>query len=413
MPLQLGLNIKKPASKPQSHPPAPKPGLAFGDDDEADIPPPASKIKVQKPPPSSKSAIEFSEILTFDGSEEPIQPETYQTSAVNPQKSPSPPKPKKQNARIPQGPSMAETLEARSRLKNAEDEDESVFDYDAHYSTSSSAAHDAQRRAIAQKEAQERKPRYMTNMQAAATQRKRDYLRAEDKKLQREREEDPDGADKEAFVTNAYKERQEEARRLEAEEQEKETVEQSRRNKGGMGGFWKNVMEEDEERRKGLGDGAQYAEIQNELDKEKELAEKAKQLNESGANIAINEEGLVTDKRQLLGAGLNIAARKGAGANSLPEKERGKGETKETSNEWDSKERREAKRAMGERHARMVEHQLEEAKKRKAEEEAAELQKREMSSKSKKTDGEISSAKERYLQRKREAEERRKQGLED
>jgi hypothetical protein len=51
----------------------------------------------------------------------------------------------------------------------------------------------------------------------------------------------------------------------------------------------------------------------------------------------------------------------------------------------------------------MMEEQLEQAAKRAADEEAEERGKLEHASKSRKTEGDISSAKERYLQRKREA----------
>ncbi|KAK4962340.1 hypothetical protein LTR28_004522, partial [Elasticomyces elasticus] len=59
-----------------------------------------------------------------------------------------------------------------------------------------------------------------------------------------------------------------------------------------------------------------------------------------------------------------------------------------------------AKRAMRERQTRMMEEQLAEAQKRAAEDEAEELAKRERAAKSRKTETEIGSAKERYLARK-------------
>ena len=58
----------------------------------------------------------------------------------------------------------------------------------------------------------------------------------------------------------------------------------------------------------------------------------------------------------------------------------------------------------------MMEAQLEQATKRALEEEEAERQKVERASKSRKTDGDILSAKERYLARKKEAEEAKKRG---
>lgn len=68
------------------------------------------------------------------------------------------------------------------------------------------------------------------------------------------------------------------------------------------------------------------------------------------------------------------------------------------------------KQAMRERQSRMMEAQLEQASKRAFEEEEEERLKVERAAKSRKTEGEIVSAKERYLARKREAEEAKKRG---
>jgi hypothetical protein len=67
---------------------------------------------------------------------------------------------------------------------------------------------------------------------------------------------------------------------------------------------------------------------------------------------------------------------------------------------------------MRERQTRMLEAQLEESLKRSRQEEEEEAEKVQLASKSRKTEAEISSAKERYLARKRAAEEAKKNGLE-
>lgn len=57
----------------------------------------------------------------------------------------------------------------------------------------------------------------------AATTRKLDHLRAEEKMMQRERELEGDQfKDKEAFVTQAYKEQMEQVRQAEEEEKRRE-----------------------------------------------------------------------------------------------------------------------------------------------------------------------------------------------
>ena len=62
-------------------------------------------------------------------------------------------------------------------------------------------------------------PKYMSALKAAAEVRKRDAVRAADRKTAREREAEGDEfKDKEAFVTGAYRRQQEELRRAEEEE---------------------------------------------------------------------------------------------------------------------------------------------------------------------------------------------------
>jgi coiled-coil domain-containing protein 55 len=66
-------------------------------------------------------------------------------------------------------------------------------------------------------------PRYIEGLLRTAEQRKVDRIRAEDKMVQREREkEGEEFADKEAFVTEAYKEQQAELRKAEEEEARRE-----------------------------------------------------------------------------------------------------------------------------------------------------------------------------------------------
>lgn len=60
-------------------------------------------------------------------------------------------------------------------------------------------------------------------MLTSAATRKLDYIRAEEKLIQREREAEGDEfADKEKFVTQAYKDQMAEVRRAEAEEKKRE-----------------------------------------------------------------------------------------------------------------------------------------------------------------------------------------------
>ena len=130
-----------------------------------------------------------------------------------------------------------------------------------------------------------------------------------------------------------------------------------------------------------------------------------------GGNVLVNEEGEVVDKRQLLKGGLNVGAKKKAEVQQEREKQaqaaaarvgagaQGKGVYAAG-----------GKQAMRERQTRMLEAQLEESLKRSRQEEEEEAAKVQLASKSRKTEADISSAKERYLARKRAAEEAKKNG---
>ena len=251
--------------------------------------------------------------------------------------------------------------------------------------------------------------RYMANLLAAAEVRKRDQLRAKEKMLAKEREAEGDEfAEKEKFVTGAYKAQQEENRRLEEEEREKEKkeAERKRRMGGGMSGLYKGLLEREEARHeaaiKAVEEGVEQGEEEHEL-KGKSDAELAK---EKGATV--NEEGQVVDKRELLQAGLNIKAK------PKPSATKADGSRTVASSEGTStfSGRNASRAAMRARQSQMLEEQLAEAAKRAAHDEEVEQEAMLRAAKSKKTEGEVSSARERYLQRKKEAEAAKAAGTE-
>ena len=249
----------------------------------------------------------------------------------------------------------------------------------------------------------------MANLLAAAETRKRDQLRAKEKMLQKEREaEGEEYADKDKFVTGAYKAQQEEIRRLEEEERKRETAEAERRRKGGGGmrELYKGLLDREEKRHD---EAVQAVEIGKQKKKtvfeEEEEEEEVKEKSEADiakeTGAAVNEDGQVVDKRELLRAGLNVKARSKTGDDDrMKEGETNRNEA--TSMMFGG--RNGSKQAMRERQSRMLEAQLEAATKRAAEDERVEQEALQRAAKSRKTQGEISSAKERYLQRKREAE---------
>jgi len=109
--------------------------------------------------------------------------------------------------------------------KNAEkataEVDSSIYDYDGVWEDMKAV--DRRKKKVEELDAIERKPKYMESLLASAEVRKRDQLRAKEKMLQKEREEEGEEfKDKEMFVTEAYKKQQEELKKLEEEERIRE-----------------------------------------------------------------------------------------------------------------------------------------------------------------------------------------------
>lgn len=309
---------------------------------------------------------------------------------------------------------LSSSLASRKQAEAAEELDPSIYDYDNVYHTFK-----PQKKKSAADEEAERKPKYMSSLLAAAAVRKRDALIAEEKKIAREREEEGEEyAGKEKFVTEAYRRQQEENRRIEEEEKRREEEEARKNKTGGMNAFYKGLLnrhdEAHREMMKAAEEKAKSGGTQDDEPEEDEReitdAERAREIIERGGSVAINEDGQVVDKRQLLGGGLNVSARKQA-------------QVKKDASRPRQENRDQGPRtgivgaggrgAMRERQTRMLEQQLEAALKRSREEEEQEREKVERVTKSRKTESEISSARERYLARKREAEEAKKKGLTD
>jgi coiled-coil domain-containing protein 55 len=299
-------------------------------------------------------------------------------------------------------------------LKKKEEIDPSVYDYDAHYD----AMEEVRNRKKAEKLANDSdmKPKYMDNIMKSAEIRKRDQLIAKDKALEREREAEGDlYADKDKFVTGAYKKQQEEIRKAEEEERRKEKLEEARRGQGGMANFHRNMLEEGERKHREAMEAAKLADeaakkgerfsSANNVSREKSDADLARELNAKGRNIILNDDGEVADKRQLLSAGLNIVAKSGGKSSSL---------SNARPRAYDPKnsafQQRGDQRASRDRQTKLIEQQLIQAEKRAAEEAAEDRAKLERASKSQKTKEEVSAARARYEQRKKEREQAAAQG---
>lgn len=285
--------------------------------------------------------------------------------------------------------------------------DASVYDYDEVYDTFK--ADKNKNIATAEENAV---PKYMTNLLASAEVRKRDQLRAKEKALQKERDAEGDEfADKEKFVTGAYKQQQEELRQLEEEEKKREQEEDERRRKGGgMTAFHKDLLKKDDHRQRAMEEATKQKQAERADGVEVGLGEEetsenilAGQLNQEGAHIVVNDDGEIVDKRQLLSAGLNVAPKKST-KSEVDKKAPGS-----KPQEWHrSAKQQDARLSQRERQSRMIERQIEEMTAKQKEAEETEQKVTEEKNKSRLTETDKLSAKERYLQRKREREEEAK-----
>ena len=297
---------------------------------------------------------------------------------------------------------LSSMASSNARVKAAEEIDSSIFDYDS-FHDAKSIVNEA-KKAADRHDAVERKPKYINNLLDAAARRKQDQLIAREKLLQKEREAEGDEfAGKDKFVTGAYKQHQEEARRLEEEEKKKSEDDEKRKRAmgGGMQGFYKTMMDQREKQHQEAIDAAAKVEAEGtaqtaSADKAKSDADLVAELKAKGVNVNLNEEGQITDKRELLSAGLNVApSGKGGnthGADHLRASNRPAQSVfqKNVSNQ----------QAQRERQSRMMEEQLAEKTKRAREEEEEERVRLEKASKSLKTDKDVGDAKARYLARK-------------
>ncbi|KAF7158646.1 hypothetical protein CNMCM5623_003706 [Aspergillus felis] len=314
----------------------------------------------------------------------------------------------------------------RSSKKHAEDAqqlDPTIYSYDAIYDSLHAKSDKAK---AAAPDAKSEVPRYMTSLLRSAEIRKRDQLRARDRLLAKEREAEGDEfAEKEKFVTSAYKAQQEELRRIEQEEAERERKEEERRKQNGgtgMVGFYRDMLSRDEQRHEEVVKAAEEAarrvqagEIpadeaaaEAEANKEKTEAQIAAELNAKGAHIAINDEGQIVDKRQLLSAGLNVAPKPKPSASASAAAAAARAAANKPRFDSGHQAARASQRA---RQTEMVAQQLEEKARQEAEAEAARQREIAERTRTRKTETDVSSARERYLARKREREEAAKKGL--
>ncbi|KAG9010946.1 hypothetical protein FRB94_009426 [Tulasnella sp. JGI-2019a] len=300
--------------------------------------------------------------------------------------------------------------------------DPSVSQYDEVYDEMK----EAETRAKAGKEEdnKEKKPKYMEKLLQSAETRKLDFVRAEEKLIQREREQEGEEfADKDKFVTPAYKAQMEEVRRAEEEEKKREEAEAKKR-KGvpGLATFFREYLQNASDQRSATVAATQVVqehvpEVHTNLkivrplkiapdpdsvlknpdeESEEDLLRKAR---EEGKDMDVNDDGELVDKRELLSAGLNLSApntrRLGPGAKSFRKTEgeepvhRAAGSAA-SRHEIRARQQKELERQYQEEQERIAAQQKQEAE-----------EERQRQIKRKNTEDDVMSAKQRYLERKR------------
>lgn len=270
-----------------------------------------------RPPPAKRKTIFVEDSAPEDG---PEDDDAEQIDSIGGLKTLSS-KAKKDTARQPpkrppisQYGDLSTSHTTARHAKNAQVIDPSVYDYDSIYDSLHAKPSSNPSAALAD---QEQKPKYMSDLLAAAEVRRRDQLRAKEKMLARERElEGDEFANKDKFVTGAYKRQQEEMRRLEAEEvaKEKEAEERKKREGGGLKGLYKNMLERNEQKHAAIVKAVEEAKLRGPGAKDGEASGTEVKEGKSEADLAkekgaiVNEDGQVVDKRQLLIAGLNASS---------------------------------------------------------------------------------------------------------
>ncbi|KAG2078283.1 hypothetical protein BDR04DRAFT_1131995 [Suillus decipiens] len=303
---------------------------------------------------------------------------------------------------------------ARKRMEQEMKVDATVYQYDEVWDR-------MQEVKLKQKEAKEvdskrRKPKYIEGLLTSAATRRLDHLRAEEKMMQREREAEGDEfADKEAFVTQAYKDQMAEVRRAEEEERQREEAEKKKQ-KGaptGMAHFYRKLLEDSEQQHEetvaATGTkrviGPQGPAPNLTITKPPELTPKsdlelAQLAKEQGKDVELNDDNQIVDKRELLSAGLNLSA---------PNTRRlGLQITKQTASTSEVQVHQAvgtaaSRREINERRAREIRQQLEEERERVSKQkEAHEEEARQRTILKRNTQEDVQNIRARYLARKRQ-----------
>ncbi|KAF9454518.1 hypothetical protein P691DRAFT_806694 [Macrolepiota fuliginosa MF-IS2] len=219
---------------------------------------------------------------------------------------------------------LAQNMQAskttRKKMEAEKQVDATVYEYDEVWDKMQEAKLKA--KVTKEQESKERKPKYMQGLLSAAATRKLDHLRAEEKMMQRERELEGDQfKDKEAFVTQAYRDQMEQVRMAEEEEKKREELQKKQGGPStGMAHFYRKLLEESEQQHEVTVAATQEKRIIGPQGPMPNLTitkppdfmpmsdlELARVAREQGKEVEVNDDGQIVDKRDLLSAGLNLS----------------------------------------------------------------------------------------------------------
>ena len=171
--------------------------------------------------------------------------------------------------------------QAKIQMSKALEEDPTVFQYDEVYD-------DMEKKKEVEKESKkdvDRKPKYVHNLLKAADERQKEFERRIERQVQKEREAEGDMyADKESFVTSAYRKKMEEIAKEEEEEARKAQIEAALdvRKQNNMDGFYRHLY------RQTMGEEKEQVEARKKEEETEE--EKAARIKEEIKKIKIDEE---------------------------------------------------------------------------------------------------------------------------
>ncbi|KAI0093865.1 coiled-coil domain-containing protein 55-domain containing protein [Irpex rosettiformis] len=313
---------------------------------------------------------------------------------------------------IAQNVGMSKAL--KRQIEEEKKVDATVFEYDEVWDKMQEAK--ARQKVVKEADSKERKPKYINGLLTSAATRRLDHLRAEEKMIQRERETEGDEfKDKEAFVTQAYKDQMVELRRAEEEEKNREE-EERKKNRGmgtGMAHFYKKLLEESEQQHEETvaatttkpvigpqGPAPNLTIVKPPEYTPKSDAELARIAREQGKDVELNDDNQIVDKRDLLSAGLNLSAPNTRKLGLQKAKQMGTAEESPAAHRAIGTAA--SRKEINARRAREVERQMEDERERILEERRRQEEENLHRVVAKRnTEESVQSAKERYLARKR------------